>query len=77
MVFQGAVVVSLACTHPDAPSIDYHDVLSPVPVLGGCWVSQGVQSSPSVVLVGHHRTGSVVPHTEKSDSMIKSCLVHN
>src|SRR5258708_7548135 len=36
---RGAVVVLLACTHPDAPSIDYHDVLSPVPVLGGYWVS--------------------------------------
>ena len=59
---RGAVVVSLACTYPDAPSIDYHDVLSPVPVLGGYRVSQGVQSGPSVILVGHHRTGSVVPH---------------
>ena len=36
---RGAVVVSLACTHPDTPSIDYHDVLSPVPVLRGYWVS--------------------------------------
>src|SRR6266436_1722403 len=58
----GAVVVSLACAHPDAPSIDYCDILLPVPVLGGYWVSQGVRSGPSVVLVGHHRTGSVAPH---------------
>jgi len=36
---RGAVVVSLACAHPDAPSTDYHDVLSLVLVLGGCQVS--------------------------------------
>src|SRR6266436_2336134 len=58
----GAVVVSLTCTHPDAPSIDYCDILSPVPVLGGYQVSQGVRSSPSVILVGHHRTGSIALH---------------
>src|SRR6266436_4770472 len=53
---RGAVVVLLACTHPDTPSIDYRDVLSPVPVLRGYQVSRGVRSSPSVILVGHHRT---------------------
>ncbi len=59
---RGAVVVLLTCAHPDTPSADYHDVLPPVPVLGGCWVSQGMWSGPSVGLVGHHRTGSVVLH---------------
>src|SRR5258708_37087694 len=35
----GAVVVSLTCAHPVAPSIDYRNILSPLPVLGGYWVS--------------------------------------
>ncbi len=38
----GAVVVSLACAHPDTPSTDYRDILSLVLVLGGCRVSLGV-----------------------------------
>src|SRR5260221_9501411 len=40
----------------------HHDILSPALVLGGYRVSRGVQSGPSVSLVGCHRTGNVVLH---------------
>ena len=61
-MFRGAVVVSFVCAHPDAPNTGCHDVLLPVLVLKGYWVFRGVQSGPSVTLVGRRRIGIVMLH---------------